>query len=519
MSRSKAIFAGILAGLFAGIALTVVMLLFAWALQIATPLVILGDRLSVFISPKPFFWVMGKVGGYNHLKQLGVSSSIFGQLVVGMIGGAVYGLVRRKRERVSYLSTFLFFVLLPLAFCAALLWPVLGTHYGGLPIAVARLITLLGLLIAFLVFERLLVLGFDFLTSDRKPTEPTTAYSPKIGRRGFLLGAAGILLAGGGVAIARRLFRLATFSYDGTQYLGPGVQPITPNDQFYCVTKNIVDPRVDEGLWHLEITGLVQNPRTYRLQDLRAMSMTDQETTLMCISNGLDAGLMSNAVWQGIPMGNLLLTAGLLPDAKKVRMYGVDNYSDTIPIAKAKDTTTLIAFKMNGEDLPDRHGFPARVIVPGYFGEKHVKWLTRIELTGDDAKGFYEAQGWGPNFIVPTRSRIDVPANESWIKQANVGQGLEVRGVAFGGNRGVSKVELSFDDGESWEETQIAYPGTKLTWALWSYLWQPEEVDDYSLTVRATDGDGAVQMLDENREFTSGISGFHKIMVHIFNPA
>ena len=110
--------------------MTLAMLLLAWLFQIATPLVILGDRLSVFISPKPFFWIMGRVGGYNHLKQLGVGSSILGQILVGAIGGMVYGLVRRNRGDVGYRWTFLIFVALPLAISAILLWPVLGTHYG-----------------------------------------------------------------------------------------------------------------------------------------------------------------------------------------------------------------------------------------------------------------------------------------------------------------------------------------------------------------------------------------------------
>src|SRR5881398_4255613 len=102
MSRSKAALRGLYAGLVAGIAMTLAMLMLAWLFQIATPLVILGDRLSVFISPKPFFWIMGRVGGYNHLKQLGVASSGFGQIAVGAIGGLVYGLVRRRREHFGY---------------------------------------------------------------------------------------------------------------------------------------------------------------------------------------------------------------------------------------------------------------------------------------------------------------------------------------------------------------------------------------------------------------------------------
>ena len=142
-----------------------------------------------------------------------------------------------------------------------------------------------------------------------------------------------------------------------------------------------------------------------------------------------------------------------------------------------------------------------------------MKWLTRIELTGADAKGFYETQGWGPDFIVPTRSRIDVPDHESrfTIRQLPI----EIKGVAFGGDRGISRVEISDDDGETWTDATIHYAGTKLTWALWSYDWQPDAPDDYTLVVRATDSEGEVQEFEEDRSPYSGVTGFHKIIVHV----
>ncbi len=513
LSKGKGVLCGLIAGVVAGVAMTLLMVFLTWKLRVATPLFILGDRLSVFISPKPFFWIMGRVGGYNHLKQLGVSSSAVGQIGVAALGGIVYGLFAGRGQRIPYRATFAFFVLLPLLVTAALLWPVLGTHYGGLPIEAARIVTLLGLVLSFLLFERALVLGFAFLTRSR---QEVNEFSPVVGRRAFLLGTTTLLLTGGIIAIGRRLFRMATFSYDGTQYKGDTVRPITPNEQFYCVTKNVLDPRVNEGLWHLEVSGLVQSPRTYRIHDFRAMSMIDQETTLMCISNGLDAGLMSNAIWRGVAMADLLSAAAPLPGAARVKMHGVDNYTDTIPLEKAMEATTLIAFEMNRQPLPHRHGFPARAIVPGYFGEKHVKWLTRIEVTREGAKGFYETQGWGPDFIVPTRSRIDVPANETWLRLAETKNGLPVRGVAFAGDRGISRVEVSIDGGDSWEEAKITYAGTKLTWALWSYLWQPDETGDHIVVVRATDGEGELQEFEEERAFTSGITGFHKIAVHVY---
>ncbi|CAN5434629.1 hypothetical protein BH20VER3_BH20VER3_14660 [soil metagenome] len=506
--------AGPLAGAGAAIVMTTVMLLLAWLFGIATPLAIIGDRLSVFIKPGPFLALMGRVGGYNHLKQLGVSSTMAGQLLFGAIGGLAYGLTMRRTARSPTTLTLAIFFLLPLLVALLFLWPVLGTNYHGWPIRPASVLTVLGLAVSFLAFERTLVAAFHFLTANR-PQPNELAYSPGIGRRALVLGGLGLLLAGGGAAIVRRLFQVATFSYDGTQYRGREVEPITPNDKFYCVTKNVVDPKVDPAHWRLEVTGLVKTRWTYDLPRFMALPAVEQETTLMCISNGIGAGLMSNAQWRGVPLHTLLDRAGPLPDAARVRLHGVDNYADTFPLAKALEPTTLVAFEMNGEALPDRHGFPARVIVPGYFGEKHVKWLTRIELTGPDAEGFYEKQGWGPNFIVPTRSRIDQPEDYAWFSLARMPDGLPLRGIAFGGDRGVARVEVSLDGEATWQEAKIDYPGTKLTWALWSFPWKPTAPGEFKIAARATDGTGALQRVEKERGQFSGATGLHKITVYL----
>ena len=514
MTRSKALSAGLLAGLIAGIAMTVVMLALA-CFGVATPLAIIGDRLSVFIKPGPFLSIMGRVGGYNHLKQLGVGSTMAGQLFVSALAGATFSLLmRRNPQRRVTAWTMSIFVVLPIAAIAIALWPVLGTSYIGLPIASGGAVTLIGFALSVLVFERTLVASFHFLTRPEAGTE-SGEFTPAIGRRALILGGLGVLIAGGVVGLLRRLYRIATFSYDGTQYKGRIVQPITPNDLFYCVTKNVIDPRVNVDLWHLEVNGLVQNPITYRFQDLKGFNQVEQETTLMCISNGLDAGLISNAVWKGITLRDLIDPAGPMADARRVRLFGVDNYTDTIPLEKALDPATILAWAMNGVDLPHRHGYPLRAIVPGYFGEKHVKWLTRIELTGDNAKGFYETQGWGPDFMTPTRSRIDAPDHESRFSLGQLSGPIEVKGIAFGGDRGISRVEISDDDGETWTDASIHYAGTKLTWALWTYQWRPDGPDDYTLVVRATDGEGAVQEWEEDRGPFSGVTGFHKIAVHV----
>jgi len=514
MSKMKAFFAGLLGGLVAGIVMTTGMLLLA-AVGVATPLVIIGDRLSVFIPPGPFLSLMGKVGGYNHLKQLGVGSTIAGQLLVAAVAGALFGLLaRRNPARVSAMWTMSIFVVLPVVVFAIALWPVLGTSYVGLPIDAARLVALVGFGLCVFLFERTLVTGFQFLAT-RKIGKHEYEFTPAIGRRGFVLSAIGVAVAGGGVALARKLYRVATFSYDGTQYKGRIVEGITPNELFYCVTKNVVDPKVNADLWHLEVNGLVQNQATWRFQDLLGFPAREQQTTLMCISNGLDAGLISNAIWKGVPLRDLLERAAPLSHAARVRFHGVDNYSDTIPLEKAMEPTTLLAYDMNGVRLPHRHGFPLRAIVPGYFGEKNVKWLTRIELADSNAKGFYEAQGWGPDFITPTRSRIDVPDYEARFSISELQQPIEVKGIAHGGDRGISRVEFSVDDGKTWRDTDIYYSGGDLAWSLWKTEWRPNAAGDYVLVVRATDGEGDVQEWEEDRSFFSGVTGFHKIVVHV----
>jgi DMSO/TMAO reductase YedYZ molybdopterin-dependent catalytic subunit len=494
--------------------MTTAMLLLA-ALRVATPLVIIGDRLSVFIPPGPFLSVMGKVGGYNHLKQLGVGSTIAGQLFVAAIGGAIFGLLaRRNPARLSATWTMSIFVVLPIVAFVVALWPVLGTSYVGLPVEGARLVTLVGFALCVFLFERTLVSAFRFLTM-RETGRHEYEFTPAIGRRAFVLSAIGIAVAGGGVALARKLYRAATFSYDGTQYKGRIVEPITPNELFYCVTKNIVDPRVNVNLWHLEVNGLVQNRATWRFQDFVSLPAHEQQTTLMCISNGLEAGLISNAIWKGVPLRDLLERAAPRSNAARVRLHGVDNYTDTIPLEKAMKPTTLLAYEMNGVSLPHRHGYPLRVIVPGYFGEKHVKWLTRIELTDANAKGFYETQGWGPDFITPTRSRIDLPDYDSRFSIGELQQPIEVKGMAYGGDRGISRVELSFDDEKSWRDADIYYAGGDLAWSLWKTEWLPDAAGDFVLVVRATDGEGDVQEWEEDRGWFSGVTGFHKIVVHV----
>jgi DMSO/TMAO reductase YedYZ molybdopterin-dependent catalytic subunit len=319
------------------------------------------------------------------------------------------------------------------------------------------------------------------------------------------VGGIGAILAIASGGLLRHLADVATFGYDGLEYRGPDAQPITPNDRFYTVTKNIIDPDPTTAAWRLEIAGLVERPRTYTFDDIRALPSTTQETTLMCISNYVGGGLMSNAVWKGLPLRDLLLAAGPRPGVAKVVLHAADGYTDTYALDKALEPTTFVAYEMNGEPLPVRHGYPVRILTPGLFGEKSVKWVTRIELVDHDVKGFYEQQGWGPNFVIPIRTTF---FTDDIAAPFTAGASIPIRGNAFAGNHGIASVEVSTDGGQRWQTARIDYPGTDLTWAFWSFDWQPSQPGDYLLVARATDRQGQVQDSQYRDTAPQGATGY-----------
>ena len=237
-------------------------------------------------------------------------------------------------------------------------------------------------------------------------------------------------------------------------------------------------------LLSLEIGGLVDRPRSYAYAEIAALASVAQETTLMCISNGVGDALMSNARWTGIPLRTLLEAAGPRPGGAEALLRGADGYTDTIPLAKALDPSTLVVFEMNGEPLPRIHGYPVRLIVPGMYGEKNVKWVTAVEIVDHDVKGFYEQQGWGPDFEIPIRSRFYEPDLSEPIR---LGAVVGLRGIVFGGDKGISRAEVSLDGGQSWQAADLEYPGTRLSWAIWRYHWRPEVAGEYFLAVRGFD--------------------------------
>ena len=250
----KTIGIGLLIGLVASIFMTSAMMALRYGLGTATPAELVGDRLAPTFTIQEFFELLSRYGGYNELKQVGVTSVLAGQLAVGVLGGVLYALIARpprirlsrsgghSGDRYGLLFSAFFVGILWLVTLLAL-WSVLGTHYGGLPPGSARVATGLGLQVSYAIYGFTLVWAYRTLIGPR--TDRTTVpAAPRIGRRVALvggLGAVAALLTGG---LMQRLYDMATFSYDGLRYKGPDIQPITPNDRFYVVSKNVIDPHI-----------------------------------------------------------------------------------------------------------------------------------------------------------------------------------------------------------------------------------------------------------------------------------
>lgn len=282
---------------------------------------------------------------------------------------------------------------------------------------------------------------------------------------------------------------------------------VTSTPRFYRISKNALDPEVAADAWRLAVAGLVGRPLQLGLDDLKRLPHLERYHTLVCISNEVGDGLIGNASWGGVRLMDVLDLAQMSENARHVSFHCADGYVESISMDQARGT--LLAYVMNGAPLEDRHGFPIRALVPGTYGMKNPKWITRIEATASAEQGFWNRQGWDAGAPPRIFSRIDVPS----VRVVAMGD-VVLGGIAFAGNRGVSKVEVS-DDGQTWHEADLRPALSSNAWVLWATVWSPARNGDHVLSVRATDGAGIVQSPEIRSPFPSGVSGFHQITVAV----
>ena len=289
-----------------------------------------------------------------------------------------------------------------------------------------------------------------------------------------------------------------------------GLSPkVTARADHYTIDIALENPTIDADGWRLRITGLVRTPLALSLEDLRAMETTERLHNLSCISNKVGGDLIGNARWTGVSFDELLAQAGVLPEAVSVRARCADGYYEVIALEDIVGRDALIAIAMNGRLLPRDHGFPARMLFPNHYGMRNVKWVSELELIDSYPDGYWAERGWDKDAVVRTQSRVDVPGNGHSVRSP-----FACAGIAWAGTRGVERVEVSTDGGESWQTARLEGTLGPFSWQRWQTTIELPE-GDHSITVRAVDGTGAVQDVRTSKPHPSGATGYHRIDVSV----
>ena len=225
-------------------------------------------------------------------------------------------------------------------------------------------------------------------------------------------------------------------------------------------------PRITGTDWQLQVAGLFDRPQSLTLRDLVAMPAVTQPITLSCISNPIGGDLISTGYWTGVRLKDLLAKLGLQPAAKELYIRAADGFYESVVMEDMMDPRVLLVYGMNGDTLPVEHGFPLRIYIPNRYGMKQPKWITHMEAISGSRQGYWVVRGWDAQARPKIISIIDTVARDH-VQNGRV----PVGGIAWAGDRGISKAEVQVDDG-SWEEADLLTPPLgPLTWVLWRYDW------------------------------------------------
>ncbi|PYR69903.1 MAG: sulfite oxidase-like oxidoreductase [Acidobacteria bacterium] len=303
---------------------------------------------------------------------------------------------------------------------------------------------------------------------------------------------------------------------------------ITPNDAFY-IRSHFYTPAIDAQTWQLPVDGDVARPLALTLDAIRRMPSRDVPVTLECAGNGRGnydppvagvqwrRGAVGNARWTGVPLADVLRKAGLEPSAKFIWFAGADaglgrapDFVRSVPIDKVLHGDVLLAYEMNGEPLPLAHGFPLRVIVPGWEGAYCVKWVNHITASDHDHPGpFVSASYRIPRRPVPPGSVVNaadtVPIRGLVVKSIITspadgaalmpGQAATISGFAWSGEYAIRTVEVSIDGGRSWAFARLGDDHAPHAWRQFTLPWRPRDPGSRVLLSRATDVRGRRQPL------------------------
>ncbi|MGH7043241.1 MAG: molybdopterin-dependent oxidoreductase [Acetobacteraceae bacterium] len=302
-------------------------------------------------------------------------------------------------------------------------------------------------------------------------------------------------------------------------------EAVTPQRDLF-VLAHLGIPRPDAARWRLDIAGLVERPVTLTLDDIKRLPARQIESFHQCAGAPRRPDIamrrIANVVWTGVDLSDLLETCGIRAGARFLWAYGLDHgaydgldakwYMKDLPLTRLGEGGVLLAYAVNGEELEPEHGFPLRLVIPGYYGTNTVKWLWRLELADRRADSPFttvlyndpdpSTGGTRPVWEAPPESLIVAPAAGPLAEAA-----VEIWGWAWAAT-GVVQVEVSVDGGASWSPARVG-PRRQWSWQRFAFDWHPAGAGSFALAARATDARGAVQPMDKAR------NAVHSIMVTV----
>jgi DMSO/TMAO reductase YedYZ molybdopterin-dependent catalytic subunit len=297
---------------------------------------------------------------------------------------------------------------------------------------------------------------------------------------------------------------------------------VMPNAHFY-VRNHFGIPALDPTTWRLTIGGLVERSLSLSLREIKTMPSHTRLVTLECAGNGRarleppvegekwDQGAVSTAEWTGVSLVEILDRAGVKPGAHEVVFRGADSgtvgaeaepihFERSLALDHTSDAEVLLAYAMNGEPLPIQHGYPLRVVVPGWYAVASVKWLTEIELVAGPFDGYFQTQRylyeWPGNRDVTTEP-VTLQRVRSMIAEPSAGDHIDrgelaIRGVAWSGAASIARVELSIDHGP-WQQARLVGERKRHSWQWWELITRIDRPGKTTISARATDLAGRTQ--------------------------
>jgi DMSO/TMAO reductase YedYZ molybdopterin-dependent catalytic subunit len=526
---SRGLVAGALTGvLSAAIALGVAMLVSAFVRPQASPVIAVGGA-AINLTPTPLKeFAVARFGENDKTMLLAGMYAVIALIAMGI------GILARRRVVYGAIGIGLFGVF---GSYVALVQP--GSHttdaipafVGGVAgvIAIVALVSRAGLAGAGPAPD------WDAADTDwiSGPAQRRSGATGQIDRRKFLVAGTATAAVAAGSAVGGQILTNRRFNANASRAAVklaapakkapalakqadlkiPGLSPFyTPNATFYRVDTALVVPQVTTQQWSLRVHGMVDRELNISFNDLIHMPMVERDITIMCVSDALGGNYIGNARWQGVLLSEVLRQARVQSGASQLATQDINGMTVGVSTDVALDgRDSMLALGMNGVPLPQDHGFPVRLIVPGLYGFcSATKWITDMEVTTLGAfTPYWVHRGWTQVSPIKTESRIDTPHKGASLPAGKV----TIAGVAWAQHKGIEQVEVRVDGGQ-WIKATLAAQDTVDTWRQWYVPWEAT-AGQHTIQVRATDRTGYTQTPTNRRTFPNGATGYHSVPVTV----